>query len=138
MLTNQRFQLILASSSKRRKEILQLINVPFAIHPSNVDEDSITECPKTRSIELAERKGHYTLNHLEKNLVIKNPLVIASDTIVYLDGTFFEKPKSRNEAKTFLKTFSGCSHEVHTGVFIGTIKKTQSFSVKNKSFFFRN
>jgi septum formation protein len=105
-------RVILASSSPRRKEILNLIGLKkFEVVPPKVKEKSI----KTPAdvVGNAYLKGRY----VEKLLKPKGEtLIIASDTAVFINGKFLGKPKNREEAKEMLKTLSGKWHKVHTAV----------------------
>ncbi len=104
------YELILASSSPRRRELLQHLGLPFTIEVPGIDEQ--------------QRKGElpadYVLrNSLEKAIAIAkspNRLVIAADTIGVLDGVVLEKPIDAADAQRMLMSMSGRSHEVLTGV----------------------
>ena len=106
------FQVILASASPRRKELLAGMGIPFEAIPSDAEEIS-ADCglPAEEIVRL--------------NAVLKagavagsNPcaLVIGSDTVVECGGRIFGKPSSPEEAVSMLKTLSGRSHRVMTGV----------------------
>ncbi|RDU35051.1 septum formation inhibitor Maf [Neobacillus piezotolerans] len=107
--------LILASSSPRRKELLENLQLKFRIHSSDVDESfEPGTSPKDIVMGLAERKA--------KAVFAEYPdaFVIGSDTIVVCDGAILGKPSGRREAIVMLKQLSGRTHQVFTGVAIAS------------------
>jgi len=105
--------LILASSSPRRKELLENLRLPFAISSSEVDESfDPALSPEEVVMELAERKARVVFQ--------RNPdaFVIGSDTIVVANNQILGKPSGEAEAFNTLKSLSGKRHEVFTGVAI--------------------
>lgn len=103
-------QLILASSSPRRKKLLTQIGWPFKVIPSEVKEIFPDENPETAVQSLARQKAESVANGKTDSLVI------AADTIVVLDGRVLGQPGSSEEAMEMLKSLSGRSHDVYTGV----------------------
>ncbi len=102
--------IILASKSPRRIELLKNIVDSFEIMPANIDEDDITS-PNIENIPqlLAVNKArHIADSH-------SNALVIGCDTGVFIDGKMLGKPKSEVEAFEMLATLSGRTHKVITG-----------------------
>ena len=124
-------RIILASKSPRRKELMELLKVPFEIIVSDVDETIDYENDLVKEIEkLSFRKADavYQSN--------KDALVIGSDTIVKIDNKALGKPASIEEAKEMLRELSGRTHEVVTGVSIITDGKSETFSsVSEVSFY---
>lgn len=108
--------MILGSQSPRRKEILNFFNLPFSQVPSEFDEDQIhfTGDPKSYALELAQKKGEMLLKQLP------HELILTADTVVYMDGKIYNKPKDLNQAKEFLRQLSGKWHKVFTAVCITT------------------
>nr|WP_263325559.1 Maf family protein [Neobacillus sp. Marseille-Q6967] len=105
--------LILASSSPRRKELLENLRLTFTISSSEVDESFDPKLsPEDVVMDLAERKA--------KVIFQENPnaFVIGSDTIVVADGQVLGKPADEAEAVCMLNTLSGKQHDVYTGVAI--------------------
>ena len=104
--------MILASSSPRRKELLQRLDYPFDIILPDVDESilALGNNPEKYCITLAEMKT--------KNISQKYPqaLVIGADTIVVLGGQILNKPDDRIQAENMLSMLSGQTHQVYTGV----------------------
>ncbi|MFV9510875.1 Maf family protein [Tepidibacillus sp. LV47] len=112
-MRNQVKAIILASSSPRRKELLELVGIPFRIHASHVSEKvSIDLTPSQVVEELALRKAKDVSKFYHEGLVI------GADTIVVLDGQILGKPKDRSEAFAMLKKIQGKTHTVYSGVAI--------------------
>jgi septum formation protein len=117
--------LILASSSPRRKELLENIHLSFEVSSSDVDESfSKTLSPDVVVKLLAERKA--------KAVAANYPtaFVLGADTIVVLEGTVLGKPNDEVEAADMLRRLSGKTHEVYTGVAIVSPKDSFSFYEK--------
>lgn len=103
---------VLASSSPRRKNLLKQINLTFDICPSEIDEvfdESLL--PEEVVVDLAVRKGRDVAERKP------NSLIIAADTIVCFNDQILGKPANRNEAYQMLKKLSGNYHAVFTGVY---------------------
>ncbi|RBP93976.1 septum formation protein [Cytobacillus firmus] len=117
--------LILASSSPRRKELLENLHLQFEVSSSDVDEsfDPVLT-PGEIVKELAHRKAKAVFN--------KHPdsYVIGSDTVVVKDGNVLGKPGSSKEAFTMLKSLAGATHSVYTGVSIVTPENVNTFYEK--------
>jgi len=115
--------LILASSSPRRRYLLEQAGLSFSVIPSSIDETSIPiSSPETYVRVLSEAKAH--------NVSEKYPgkWVIGADTIVLKDQTILGKPGSIAEARTMLKQLSGRTHQVFTGYSICCKVKNRQFS----------
>jgi len=122
-------EVILASASPRRKELLEKIGLRFKVEPSNYAEALPSGLAPH---ELAQKIS------LEKAKVVagkhKNAIVIAADTLGVIDSQILGKPHTEKEARKMLATISGKSHSVITGFSIidaGT-GKTISRSVETK------
>jgi septum formation protein len=114
-------QLILASKSPRRYELLKQVGLDFEVIPSGVAEDFFnTESPREHVLRLAEAKA--------REVASKYPdrWVIAADTIVYINGSILGKPKSREEAVDMLRCLSGQEHRVLTGFSVCRSEKGES------------
>ena len=103
-------QLILASQSPRRKELLGLFHIPFIIRVADIDE---TMDPQKLPYEEVAR-----VSRLKALAVDREPedLVIAADTIVVCDGQVLGKPVDEADARRMLKLLSGRDHQVMTGM----------------------
>lgn len=110
--------IILASASPRRREILAALGLDFSILVPNVDEGSSVTDPAALVRELAERKGHAACD-----MPVQSPrgsatdtLVIASDTLVWCAGEILGKPRDRDDARRMLRLLSGREHTVYSGI----------------------
>lgn len=103
--------LILASASPRRQELLQLLDCPFVCCAADADETLRTGVSLTEEVvRLAQLKAQTVLRqHPEA-------VVIGSDTMVTIDGQALGKPKDAQDAAAMLHRLSGRTHEVLTGV----------------------
>ena len=111
-MMNLRKTLILASGSPRRKELLSLMGIPYEVDVSDADETvEGTPAPEALVLELSRRKA---LSVAERHA---DALVLAADTIVYMDGIgVLGKPKTHERAAQMLSELSGRWHEVYTGL----------------------
>lgn len=103
--------IILASGSPRRRELLELADVPFIVQTADVDETIPEGISPEEAVQLLAVKK-------ARAVPAENQLVLAADTVVALNGKIFGKPHDREEAKAMLRTLSGKTHQVHTGVCI--------------------
>ena len=103
--------LILASGSPRRKQLLAQIGIEFSVIQSDIDEDfSLSLPPEAFTEHWAREKA--------KNVGEKNPdsLIVGADTVVVLNGKILGKPKDETTSFSMLRSLSGKTHEVITGV----------------------
>ena len=124
-------RIILASKSPRRKELLELLKLPFEIIVSDIDETIDYTNDLVKEIEkLSFRKADavYQTN--------RDALIIGSDTIVKIDNKALGKPSSIEEAKEMLRELSDRTHEVVTGVTIINEGKAETFSSVSKVSFY--
>lgn len=108
-----KFRLILGSQSPRRKELLSWLGIPFTILPADLDEISNESDPTAFALGLASEKAHAVFLQVKD---VACPFIIASDTIVVLDGKIYGKPKDSNEARAILSVLSNRTHQVVSGV----------------------
>ena len=120
-----KFPLILASTSPRRKLLLQNFGVPFSVVPSTFDETSVTTSmnPKNYAEHLSYKKANEVLHRMEEDCI-----VIGADTIVVMNSIILNKPTSYDEAVSMLQTLSNKTHTVITGVSILTNGHSHTFS----------
>ena len=114
-------QIILASASPRRQELLKNIFDDFIVHTSSCEEKTIFETPSKYVIDLASQKASDVATHYTKTS--DETLIIGSDTIVYADGSILGKPKDEEAARQMLRNLSGKTHEVYTGISLVHINK---------------
>ncbi|MDR2086935.1 MAG: Maf-like protein [Dysgonamonadaceae bacterium] len=119
-----KYQIILASNSPRRKELLAGLDLEYEIKTlSGIDETYPDNLWKEEiPVYIARAKAA-----AYKEKIQENTLLITADTIVWLDGKVYGKPDGEAEAKEMLRTLSGKSHEVITGVCITSRKKQKTF-----------
>ena len=112
-------EIILASQSKVRKEILDTNRIPNRVEPSNVDEDLVKKSllnenasPEIISKNLAELKANKVSFNNSSNLVL------GADSVIDLEGELISKPKNREEALDILKKMNGKKHFLISSVCI--------------------
>ena len=130
MLENLKsYNIILASKSPRRQELLKGIGVPFSIITTDVDESfSANISPYDVAPYLSVKKA----KAFEENELPENYMVITADTVVVVDDEILGKPKDAEEARQMLRLISGKRHSVITGVSIRTKDKIKTFSAMSK------
>ena len=102
---------ILASASPRRRELLQQIDASFEVKVSSVEEVTGGNlAPAEIVVENAVRKAKAVAE------AFPGDAVLGADTIVFLDGRVYGKPKDGEEAKAMLRALAGRGHEVATGI----------------------
>lgn len=130
MLENlKKFNIILASKSPRRQELLKGIGLPFAVLTKDVDESFSSEMPV---YDVAPYLSYKKAKSFEENELPENYMVITADTVVIVGDTILGKPKDAEEARNMLRLISGKKHSVVTGVTVHTKEKTKTFSVTSK------
>lgn len=107
-------KIILASASPRRKELLAQIGIPFQVVVSHVEE-VITQTEPGKVVEELSLQKASAVAELMKGSD-EELLVIGADTVVACDGQILGKPADEEEAVAMLRSLSGRSHEVFTGV----------------------
>ncbi|MBQ8299918.1 MAG: septum formation protein Maf [Clostridia bacterium] len=116
-------KLILASNSKWRKEILDMARLQYTAISSNVDESLVEYTNPIQYVEkLSKLKAENVASKVEEGIII------ASDTIGYMNNEKFEKPKDRKEAFDNMKKLSGNVNYTATGVTIIDLYKNTSVS----------
>ncbi len=119
-------QLILASSSPRRKKLLSQIGLSFRVIASQIEEIfPVHEKPGKAVQTIATQKAAFVAEGKA------NSLVIAADTIVVLDGIILGQPANQQEAKTMLSSLSSKTHDVYTGVAIIRTGKNAEIKVQH-------
>ena len=124
-------KLILASASPRRKELLRYITEDFTVRVSHADE--------TLKEKLAPEETVKYLASVKAGAVFTgdaNEVIVASDTIVVIDGAILGKPRSEEEARAMLRTLSGRTHTVFTGVCVRTATEERVFAERSEVTFY--
>jgi len=105
------FLVILASGSPRRRQLLEMLGLPFRVVPPNVDETrASSELPERYVTRLAREKARVVAARE------RGETVLAADTTVVLRGAVFEKPHTPAEAAATLAQLAGRTHQVMTAV----------------------
>jgi len=126
MLENlNKYQIILGSQSPRRQELLKGLNLQFEVKVIDVEETYPQQMVGVDiPMYLAEKKAD-----AYKKLMKEDTLLITADTIVWHEGKVFGKPADKTEAIKMLKSLSGKTHQVITGVCISTLNHRKVFHV---------
>lgn len=103
-------KIILASQSPRRREILQLLGLPFQVKVSDMEEIMTSTNPAKVTEELSCQKAEAVAETIEEGIVI------GADTVVSLDDKILGKPSDKEEARKMIHELQGRSHKVYTGV----------------------
>ena len=107
--------IVLASASPRRRQLLSEVCSDFSVIVEETDESLPSGThPKDGVRLLAEKKGEAVYSKHKNDL--QNSIIISSDTLVELGGVPLGKPGSREEAYLMLRSLSGKRHNVHTGI----------------------
>ncbi len=110
-------RIVLASKSPRRREILSMLGVKFEIVTADTDESSALTDPTLLVKELALRKGRAVRELLRaRGDWDEKTLIIASDTVVAVNGQILGKPQDDADAARMLQLLSGGAHDVISGV----------------------
>ena len=105
--------LVLASGSPSRLNVLRLLGLHFRVHPAEIDEASITcETPDDLVLELSRRKALAVAHHYQDSLVV------GADSVIWHAGSILGKPADAEAARRMLRSMSGTTHVVSTGVTI--------------------
>lgn len=104
-------KIILASKSPRREYLLKLLGLNFDIIPSNIDESQFILTSPSDFVETLSKEKAQVIANLHPDTII-----IAADTIVWLENEVLSKPKSYDEAFKMLRKLSNNTHEVFTGI----------------------
>ena len=125
------FNVLLASNSKRRHELLNQLGVEFKIINQDIDESFSNELKSNMITDyLAKKKSSLLVENLKKN-----DLLITSDTIVWHKNSALGKPKNRIEAFKMIKSLENSSHEVITSICISTVNFQVIVNEKTLVFF---
>ena len=104
--------IILASQSPRRRELLARMGLSFTVHAADIDEHMDRSLPPDKLVEAISReKAAAAARDFDENA-----LIIAADTVVALDGAVLGKPRDEADAFAMLSALSGREHCVYTGV----------------------
>lgn len=116
-------KLILASNSKTRKDIFDMVGWKYEVITSTIEENSNSTDPKQYVIDLSKDKA----NSVALQITDK-ALIISADSIIYMDNKKFEKPKSKEEGFENIKKMSGKVNYAVTGVTIKDLYQNKEIS----------
>ena len=129
MILEQKYELILASKSPRRSQLLSQAGLPFRVQTQNVPEDYPADMPVEEvPVFLAKKKAHGSRSFLTKS----EEIILAADSVVILDGKIYEKPVDEADARRILRELSGREHLVITGVCLLTQDQEVAFGDTTK------
>ena len=125
----KKYKVILASNSPRRKDLLAGLGVDYEVRTLPDVDETYPDTLKGADIPLfiAKEKANAYLNMMKPG-----ELMITTDTIVWLDEKVLGKPKDREDAMCMLRTMSGRTHEVFTGVCLTTTEWQRSFTAQTE------
>lgn len=127
-------KLILASNSKSRKDIFDMIGWKYEVITSNIEEKSNATNPEQYVIDLSKAKADSVASQIKDKA-----LIISADSIAYMDNKRFEKPKSKEEGFNFIKQMSGKINYAITGVTIKDLYQNKEISfVETTEVHFKN
>lgn len=115
-------EIILASASPRRREILELAGVPFVVRPAADETSPDTKDPALYALQSARAKCEAVAAQYPDRVVL------GADTVVAVDGTILGKPKTEQEAVDMLLSLGGRTHHVLTGVWVCSPARCDGFT----------
>ncbi len=123
----KKYDIILASKSPRRQQLLKQTQIPFRVVTKSVSESFDGSLkPEQIVLKLCLSKA----NAYNELFAKRNTLLIAADTIVHINGQVLNKPGNKQETERMLEILSGSVHDVFTGVCIKTASKEKTFFEK--------
>jgi septum formation protein len=131
-------ELVLASASPRRQELLLSLGLEFSIQSADIEETTTASDPAEIVTALSLAKAQAVVARLNPPERGKRVLVLAADTIVVFNSLVLGKPQSVQEAYEMLMLLSGQEHQVFTGVTLLELPGARSRSLyRASSVFFR-
>ena len=119
--------IILASQSPRRREILTQVGIPFTVKVSNVEE-IVPDVPPVEVVqELARQKAAAVAEEVWA-AGQQDDIVLGADTIVVCDNEIMGKPVDREDAERMIRKLAGRDHAVYTGVAVVSKEETFTFA----------
>ena len=125
-------QIILASGSPRRRELLSAMDIPFTVDTGNTFDESWSEDTPHEKVPELMAEGKSFGFHRE---LADNEILVTSDTMVLCGTEILGKPKDRDDAIRMLKLLSGRGHQVITAVTLRDREKKKTFFVTSNVFF---
>ena len=125
-------QLVLASQSPRRAELLTQMGLPFRVYVADIDESQLAKEQPDAYVERLAREKCVRGIELANAEGVAFLAAIGADTIVLLDDEILGKPRGLNEGTAMLRRLSGRTHEVLSGVAVGNGVRLESTVVSSK------
>ena len=122
MINQAKKQIVLASASPRREDLLKQIGLNFLIHPSDFEEKSTHLTAEELAIHNAMGKAQKVANHY------KNAIIIGVDTVVVLNDEFLGKPLDNEHAAKMLRLLSNTTHKVISAICLIDTKTNKNLS----------
>lgn len=119
---------ILASGSKQRQELLKMIGLKYEVVKSTVEEHSDATDPEQYVMDLSRDKANSSASQLNEKAVI-----LAADTVMYMNGKIYEKPKTKEEAAQNLRAMSGNVVFMTTGMTIKDLYQDKELVFSDKT-----
>ena len=120
---NRTMNLVLASQSPRRKELLAILGYEFSVIPSSIDEMPVTgETPEQYVVRVARDKG------MEVASRVTHSIILSADTVVTIDNEILGKPIDKDDAVRMLRKLSGREHRVYTAVTLINQRKEETLA----------
>ncbi len=117
--------LVLASQSPRRRELLTQMGLSYRIEAADIDEHMERSLTPDKLVEAISGEKAAAVARVEGAA----PLIIAADTVVVLDGAVLGKPQDEEDARRMLSRLSGCEHQVYTGF---TVRRGEQIVTKSE------
>lgn len=136
---DETFDIILASGSPRRSDLLAREGVQFRVRVAQVDETlepDLAAQPEEAVKKLAERKAHAVMEEVLSEHYVGQAAFIGADTMVVCDGEIFGKPADEADALRMLRCLQGRTHQVMTGVSVWLVgaPEGEDFSLGFRTF----
>ncbi len=126
--------LILASASPRRTALLQQVGIAHSVMPVDIDESPLSdERPWDQALRLAAQKADSAFARLDDTQ--KNSVILASDTLIALDGESIGKPQSLADSQRILSQLSGRTHDVLTSISVKSAWRQRNECIRTKVHF---
>ena len=121
------YNLILASSSQNRKALLSQVGIPFIVEEPTCNEKEIqADC----SIGITQKRAFAKMKSIAQKHKNENCIVIGADTVIDVSGMIFGKPRTKDEARIMLDSYSASSHIVVSSI---ALMNTQTNKVEQAS-----
>lgn len=121
-------QLILASNSPRRRDLLSIAGYEYEVVPSIAEEDNQSKDPSSAAISNAKEKAQEVFKRLNRDDIV----VLGADTVVFCENQIFGKPKDEQDAFYMLSRLSDSTHSVITGCALVHKGGVESFYSESK------